>query len=340
MTAAGRGSAPFGVAVTADSRWAFVSLGASVGVFRLAGAHARLIRRIGVPEAWQTLGEVLTPGDQYLLVADDSGGAVVISVTAAEHGGKHPVVGTLASPGGLKDGSIEVAVSPDGRYAFASLEDIGDIAVFSLALARRDGFGPDSYVGSIPVQAAPVGMAVSPDGRWLYATSEGLAGTEGDLQVISLARAAVDPSGAVVSTVRAGCNPVRVITSASGSVVWVTARASDAVLAFSATALRASPARALLASVPVGEAPVGLALVRDGQRLVVADSDRFQTAGGSASLAVLSVPSILSARPALLGYLPAGGFPRDMAAAPDGRALLIANYRSGQLEAVNVTDLP
>ena len=38
MTAAGRGSAPFGVAVTADSRWAFVSLGASVGVFRLAGA--------------------------------------------------------------------------------------------------------------------------------------------------------------------------------------------------------------------------------------------------------------------------------------------------------------
>ena len=135
MTAAGRGSAPFGVAVTADSQWAFVSLGASVGVFRLAGVHARLIRRIGVPEAWQTLGDVLTPGGQYLLVADDSGGAVVISVAAAEHGGKHPVVGTLASPGGLKDGSIEVAVSPDGRYVFTSLEDIGDIAVFSLAEA-------------------------------------------------------------------------------------------------------------------------------------------------------------------------------------------------------------
>ena len=183
-------------------------------------------------------------------------------------------------------------------------------------------------------------MAVSPDGRWLYATSEGLAGTEGDLQVISLARATVDPSGAVVSTVRAGCNPVRVITSASGSVVWVTARASDAVLAFSASALRVSPARALLASVPVGEAPVGLALVRNGQRLVVADSDRFRTAGGSASLAVLSVPGVLAARRALLGYLPAGGFPRDMAAAADGRTLLIANYGTGELETVKVTNLP
>jgi hypothetical protein len=46
----------------------------------------------------------------------------------------------------------------------------------------------------------------------------------------------------------------------------VTARGSDAVLGFSATALRTDPRHALLAQVQVGEAPVGLALSGDGQR--------------------------------------------------------------------------
>ena len=102
-----------------------------------------------------------------------------------------------------------------------------------------------------------------------------------------------------------GCNPVRVITSANGRVVWVTARASDALLAFSAARLRTDPGDALLADVPVGEAPVGLALVGNGTMVVVADSDRFSSAGQHASLAVVDVADALAGKPALLGYLPA-----------------------------------
>jgi hypothetical protein len=45
-------------------------------------------------------------------------------------------------------------------------------------------------------------------------------------------------------------------------------------------------------------------------------------------------------RPALLGLVPAGQFPREMAVAPDGRTLLVGNYLSGQLEAVDVASLP
>ena len=48
----------------------------------------------------------------------------------------------------------------------------------------------------------------------------------------------------------------------------------------------------------------------------------------------------MAAGPALLGYLPAGGFPREMALEPDGRTLLVTNYSSGQLEVVGVADLP
>jgi DNA-binding beta-propeller fold protein YncE len=340
MSALGASSSPFGVAVAANSQWAFVSLGDSLGVLRLSGAHGpQLIRRIAVPGE-QTLGDALTPDGRYVVVADGLGGAAVVSVAAAERGSPHAVLGTLSSPGQRLGGAIEVAVSPDGGLAFASLEDTGTIAVFNLAAALAGGFGPSSYLGSIPVQTAPVGLAVSPDGRWLYATSEGEPNTAGVVQVISVARAETDPSAAVVSTVSAGCSPVRVITSADGSVVWVTARASDAVLAFSASRLRTDRGHALLADVPVGEAPVGLALVRRGTLLVIADSDRFDVAGQSPSLAVVDVADALAERAALLGYLPAGGFPRDMAAEPDGRALLVANFTSRQLEAVDTADLP
>jgi DNA-binding beta-propeller fold protein YncE len=333
---------PFGVAVTAGGQWAFVSLGTALGVLRLsAGRPADMVQWINLPVYAD--GMALTPDGRYLLLAGTNG-AVVVSVSAAEQGSSQAVLGQLSAPSGSgTDGAIEVAVSADGQYAFVSLEYASTIAVFDLPTAVTGGFsGDDGYVGAIPTQYYPVGLAVAPDGQWLYATSEarhpsGLAGT---LEVISVAKAESDPAHSVVATVPAGCNPVRVITSADGTVVWVTARASDALLAFSARRLRTDPTDALLADVRVGEAPVGLALARQGSLLVVADSDRFGVSGKAASLAVVDVPAALADRPALVGYLPAGQFPRDVAASPDGSIVLVANYNSGQIEAVNPAALP
>jgi DNA-binding beta-propeller fold protein YncE len=339
---------PFGVTVTADGRWAFVSLpgNGTVGAYRIGGsALPSLIRQVYTGQ--QPLGEALTRDGRYLLAADDGNGAAVISVSRAESGRPGAVLGTLGSGSG--GGAIEVAVSPDGRFVFVSLENSADIAVFNVQRALASGFGAADFVGTIPVGLAPVGLAVSPDGRWLYATSEvalstrpspGLLGGEGTLTVISLRQAETDPAASVVSTVEAGCSAVRVITSADGSVVWVTARGSDRLLGFSAARLRTDPAQALIASVKVGEAPVGLALLDDGMRIVVADSNRFQAPGASSSLALVSVPAALAGRPALLGYLAAGGFPRQMALEPDGRTLLVGNFTSQQLEAVGVAGLP
>jgi DNA-binding beta-propeller fold protein YncE len=338
---------PFGVVVTSDGRRSFVSLVNSIAVLRSGGqAASSLVRTIPLP-GQGALGEALTRDGRYLLVADNSG-AAVINVARAENGSPHAVLGSLASSGG--GGAIEVALSADDRYAFVSLEDSQEIAVFSLQRALADGFGPSDFVGDIPAGLAPVGLAVSPDGQWLYATSElaartrpsgdGGLGGRGTLQVISVRQAETDPGHSVVATVTAGCQPVRVITSADGSVVWVTARASDTLLGFSAARLRADPAHSLIGAVQVGEAPVGLALVRDGARIVVADSNRFNASGAAASLAVVNVAAALAGRQALLGYLPAGGFPRQMALEPGGRTLLVTNFNSSQLESVTVADLP
>ena len=341
-------STPFGVVVTGDGHWAFVALAGSgvVGAFRVAGPGVpSLVRQVST--GGQTLGEALTPDGRYLLAADDADGAAVISVSRAESGQARPLLGVLGSESA--GGAIEVAVPPGGHFAFVSLEDSGSIAVYDLRQALADGFRAADLVGMIPLGIAPVGLAVSPDGRWLYATSEVAAGRppgssplggRGTLTVIGLARAETDPAGSVVSTVEAGCSPVRVVTSAGGGVVWVTARGSDRLLGFSAARLRTDPAHALVASVAVGEAPVGLMLVDDGTRIVVADSNRFGAAGAASGLAVVSVPAALAGRPALIGYLRAGGFPREMALEPDGRTLLVGNFTSEQLEAVDVAVLP
>lgn len=336
---------PFGVVTTGDGRWAFVSLTGprTIGVLKVAASPVpSLIRQVPVAAAG-LLGEALTPGDRYLLVANDGSGADVLSVQELEQGGKHPLVGTLAAPVGAQlPGSIEVAVSPGGDFVFVSLEQGSSIAVFNLRRALSAGFSAADYVGSIPAEPGPVGLAFSPDGRWLYSTSEASAarGQIGTLTVISVPTAESDPAASVVSRVAAGCNPVRVISSTDGRVVWVTARASNSLLAFSAARLRTDPAHALLADVRVGELPVGLALVRNGTRIVVADSNRFTDAGASASLAVVDVSDALKGRPALFGYLPAGRFPRQLAVEQGGQTLLVTNFDSSQLESVNVADLP
>jgi DNA-binding beta-propeller fold protein YncE len=352
---------PFGVAVTADGRWSFVSLlpngsGGAVGVFNDTGsAIPRLLRQI--PVSGQPLGVALTPDGRYLLAANGSG-ATVVSVQAAEQGSGNAVLGTLSSGSGSAGGAIEVATSRDGRFAFVSLEDSGKIAVFNLQQALASNFGTSGFVGDVPAGVAPVGLAVSPNGDWLYSTSElrsfsearraarqgsrslRLEGGQGTLAVIGVHKAETDPAHAIVSTVTAGCGPVRVITSSSGGTVWVTARESDMLLGFSASRLRGDPAHALIARAEVGEAPVGLALVDSGQRVVVADSNRFSQRGAKSSLAVVNVAAALAHRPALAGYLPAGGFPRQMALEPDGHVLLVTDFASQQLETVNVTNLP
>jgi len=341
---------PFGVAATLDGGWAFVAVPGGVEVLRAGGSLAPVVVRT-IPVAGVPAGVTITPDGRYLLAATGRS-ALVISVARAERGTAGAVLGTLSAPsrGALDDSAIEVVVSPDGQFAFVTLEYADRAVVFNLGKALRAGFGGAEYVGSVPLGQAAVGMAISPDGRWLYATSEvrqsqrssavlPAAEQPGTLTVIDLRRAENDPASSVVATVDAGCQPVRVITSADGSEVWVTARASDDLLCFSAARLVSDPAHALVAIVRVGEAPVGLAAVHGGSLIVVADSDRFGASGAIAGLDVVNVAAALSGGQAVVGHIPSGSFPREMALLRDS-TLLVSNYTSGQLEAVDVASIP
>ncbi len=290
-----------------------------------------------------------SPDGRYVAVANDSG-AQIFSTSRMERPGFSPsswLVGSLESEG---VGAIEVTFSPDGSYLFVTLEGSREIAVFNFEKAVRHAFGSSDLVGYVPLGLDPVGMAISPNGRYLYATSElnpsdsarQIPGVnestegEGTLSTIDLRRAEQDPSNAVISRVWAGCSPVRVV--ATSSTVYVTARGSDDLVAFSASELVSNPPSALAGTTAVGELPVGLALVGREQTMIIADSNRFAVKGAASNLAVVSNRG--RANLVLVGYVKAADFPRDMTLNPDGRTLVVSNYDSGQFEDVILARLP
>ncbi len=332
------GGNPFTVQAAAHGKFSFVTLGNSIAVLK-DGASLAPTRFSTFSAPGAKRGAAITHDGRYLLAAANSG-AIVVNASAAEQGSTIPIVGTLTSPYG--QGAVEVAISPDDKYAFVTLQNSADMVVFNLASALTNGFGPSDVVGRIKLGQQPVGMAISPDGKWLYATSMARTKTahpsEGTITVINLRRAEVKPSAAVRSVATAGCSPVRLL--ASGNDVWVTTRESDALLGFSATSLRTDPAHALIARVNVGAAPLGLVMVKNGSRILVANSDLHNQPGATSSLAVISTSAALAGGHALLGVIGSGMVPREFAVEPGGQTVLVTNSNSGSVQAIDVGSLP
>lgn len=324
---------PFGVAVSGAA--AFVTLGGftadpQLGVVSLAGP-LRLLRTVALP-VWGASGITVTPGGRSLLIAAGSG-LVIVDAKAALTG-RGRIVEHVLSSGGAQGSrrwsAIEPVVTADGRFAFVSLEYEGGIAVFDLR--------SDRLVGLVPVPPGNVGLALAPDGRRLYATGGAGAypitpASRGSLTIIDTHRAETDPKRSVITSVAAGCDPVRVAVSPDGRSVWVSARGSNAVLKYDAGDLAHSPRKALRAVISTGAEPVGLTFVRGGRRLIVLDSDRFALPDATANLAVVDAP-----RAKLLAVIPSGAFPRE-AALGHGQ-LLVTDYGAFQLQGIDTRLLP
>lgn len=273
-----------------------------------------------------------------------------------------------ASSGSGNPGTLAVAVTPDGKFAFVSNESgvapgastNGNIGVVAI---ERDGSGNfaagTSLIGQIATSGnAIAGMTLSPDGSRLYVTTEVSSGTvtsgagnpvlssaacvlagvttiNGLLTVIDVQRAEATPGpGAILATVAAGCSPVRTTVTADGKTLWVTVRGDDRVLAFSTALLESNPDNALLKFVDTeGAAPVGLRLFHNDQFLAVANSNRFQT--GQANAAILNVS--LTASAAVIETIATGNFPREITLGPDDATLYLTNFESDTLQVITNT---
>jgi DNA-binding beta-propeller fold protein YncE len=129
--------------------------------------------------------------------------------------------------------------------------------------------------------------------------------------------------------------------SPSGDRVYVTARNSNALLAFDTTALRTDVAHARVGQVPVGTSPVGVAVANEGKLVLVTNSNRFSSnRTARQTLTVIDAANVGAGQAAILGSVPAGAFPREFGHSPDGQTLFVANYNSNELEVIDLKRLP
>jgi DNA-binding beta-propeller fold protein YncE len=353
---------PFQPLATSDGCWIFVTMSSMVasdnGIAVLRRSGGRVSLAHVVPFEGGATSLVMTHDGTLLMVA--AGDRVVfldpVRLTAGRGGA---VLGSMVDPAG--EGRINLNVSPDDRYLFVSEERSAAIAVIDLGQARRSRFSPASVVGRIPVGNAPIALVFSPDGKRLYTTSqsapagltwpnmcrpEGAAASVlvnhpfGAVIVVDVARAESDPAHSVIATVAAGCNPVRLALSPAGDRAYVSVRGDDTVLVFDTEKLASDSAHALVAKVPVGTAPVGIAVIDHGSKIVVTNSNRFAgSAADHQDLNVIDASKVASGAAAVVGSIPAGGFPREIRTTADGRTLLLTNFTSKTLEIVDLDRL-
>jgi hypothetical protein len=267
-------------------------------------------------------------------------------------------------------GTLDVTVTPDGKFAFVSNEygvapgstTRGNIGVVAI---QRDGSGNftsgTTLIGQIATGGnAIAGMTLSPDGTRLYVTSEiaasgtvatgsanlvlsksgcvqqaGSSNINGLLTVINVAEAEAAPGpGAILTTMAAGCSPVRMAETADGKTLWLAARGDNRVLAFSTAELESNPNNALLGYAATGgTSPVGIMLFHNDELLAVANSNRFKA--GTANATILYVASAASA--SVVQTNSTGLFPREITVGADDATLYLTNYESGTLQVIQTT---
>jgi DNA-binding beta-propeller fold protein YncE len=340
-----------------------------VAVLERAAGTYRSVRFVPLDTVFPS-GLALNRDGTLLLVAV-SAGVVFIDVQRAVTGAPGAVIGVEPlglPPPARAPGTIGVVFSADERFIFAANENYGTVSVIDRNAAFQSAFAKSAVVGQIPVGLLPVGLAVSRDGAHLYITNErarpGSPGydpsacriqtgpgtttlaPEGTILVVDIGIAEVTPSSSVVSRTLAGCAPVRIVLIAarngenanvntrgpdSDEVAWVTARGENQLKAFSAARLLSDPANALLASTPVGTAPVGLQPFADGKLIAVANSNRF-SGGMPGSVSIVATRQALANEPATLKTFGVGVFPREWALSPDGGKLLLTEFGPSVLD--------
>lgn len=356
---------PFGIAYYTNDI-AFVVISRSVGVLDTSQLQPVLKSTITLPPHVLTRlgfneddpdtddyifhGLVLSP-DRKNLYAAGGYGALVIDVERAIAGHHSPIVGVLANDGRAGNYSAMISITPDSQYVFLTQEfgsaftrRKGDLEVWKVK-RFPSGLVLGSYKGYVTLGYATVASAFSADNTKLYVTSEVRGDTgsstqlEGSISVLDVATLKTNPSAALLWTVAAGCHPVRIKLGPDGKHIWINAREANELLVFDADSLNSKDTAddALVAQIQVGTSPVSLAIV--GDYVLTADSNRFGYSNATTGLSVVDTGSVQQGKLASFPQIPTGAFPREFGLSPDENTLLVSEFDSYAIRAVDVSFL-
>ncbi len=170
---------PHGMAITRDGRTVYVGGDASSSLDVIDTASAKVVKTIHVGKTPN--GVALTPDDRLLLVAVYDENRVVVIDSSTQS-----VVGSIAVPK-----PHTVAVSPDGKFAYVTVQEPGHFALALIDLAAR------TVVRTLALEKTPRDGEFGYDGKKFYFTQAGV----NSVQVLDPA------SGKIVAQIPTGASP-------------------------------------------------------------------------------------------------------------------------------------
>lgn len=353
---------PFGM-IYLNNSIAFVATYKSVGVVDTSQFSPQLMHSVSLPSnivignnsqdsngyEFHQLGLTHDKGNLYVATGY---GAVIIDVPRAVMGSNDSVVGALSRDGYAGDNAVSLSITPDDKYVFVSQETgnnlthgRGSLEVWEVTRQENRSVTGE-YKGYAELGYATIGQQFSKDQTRLFVTSE-LSGdakfsneTEGSISVLDVATLKTDPSAAYLFKVKAGCHPVRITSSPDGSILWVTAREANQLIAIDARKLANNITAAddvRLATVQTGTSPVAVAAV--GSYVFTADSNRFGYSNTTMGITIVNAQSAIAGSVDSFPQVTTGQFPREFAVSPDKKTLLVSEYDARTIRAIDISPL-
>lgn len=223
------------VALTPDSRYAYVTAQQEGCVYRIDARNYRIDKRIPLAAHDQPHGLRISPTDGHAYIAlMESKGLATLDLATDQ---------VTIQP--LSGAAVQTAVTPSGAHVFASLYDTRQIAAFDpKTQALRYLKLPSNSKG--PVQIYP-----TPDSRYLLVADQGYYFEQPSNHLVYKLDA---DSGAVVAQITAGAAPHGVVVAPRGNRAYVTNLLSGDVSVID------TRRDAEIARIPVGAKPNGISL--------------------------------------------------------------------------------
>lgn len=308
------GSATIDVAVSADGRFLYAAdLGLDVvALFEIEPTSGLLVPTTTLLPIDDPSGLALSPDGASLFVASLSGNLVASFALDPATGAFLAARGTTNTPG-----PFDLALTPDGTALYTC--NFGVDAVTGLSI---DPSGQLDRIDSWDVPVDPVGVSLDPTGARLTVASfggEALTSFEVLVDKTIVERARLDNLGQMAAVAELGVGE------------RVMAASFDRGLAV--VALPSVDPGALLdgAREAVGGHPVDLIPVRTARPASLIPDDVYSANISAGDVAALDFDAILEQLAPLAAPAAAGAKPSDVALAPDGRFLYVAEELSGDV---------
>jgi len=200
---------------------------------------------------------------------------------------------------------FDVAVTPNGEYAYVTNQGSNSVSVISTAT--------NTVTATVTVGNNPYCVAITPNGEYAYVTNAEISDT---VSVINTT------TNTVTENITGFSYPTAVavlpnsqyayVTNAVGNLVYVINTATNTLLS---------------TRIPVGSYPEGIAITPNGEYAYV-------TNYGSASDSV-SVISLTMNPPSVTATIPVGNGPFGVVVTPDGKYVYVTNQNSGTVSEIS-----